>query len=461
MDTAKERVVIEISSSQLEAYVTYNMSPEELKMENRESLVRETSTKLREASVVFGIVKDIFMKEINSGERYLIAAGVKPVDGTDSIIKMYQMKDSKPEIHKNGKADFYDLKLINRVKAGDWLGERIDATDGVPGQTVSGTPINASRGKTTPLNYDKNTVAEAFDEGKTTLYSKINGAVNYADGKVMVSNHLEIDGDVDFKTGNIKFDGYITIKGTVADSFSVEATKDIEINGQFGLGHVKEIVSTQGSIFIKGGIASKGLVEIKAAKNVFTKFVDNTSITCFGAVHVGYYCRNSIIAARELAMDSPNGQIIGGTATVEIRVAAPIIGSEIEKKTVIEVTGFSRSLLREELTHALNKITCLKNEQQRVRASLLQRSSPSNAFQSKEYNKNQERLSAVREEIKELEAAIKDISRYLKAHGEGEICIAKKLYPNCILCIKKNIVEASSVVPPVTYYVEDNELKHT
>jgi len=53
-------------------------------------------------------------------------------------------------------------------------------------------------------------------------------------------HHLEIDGDVDFKKGNINFDGFVTIKGTVADGFSVVAVKDVEILGTIGIGSVKK-----------------------------------------------------------------------------------------------------------------------------------------------------------------------------------------------------------------------------
>jgi hypothetical protein len=193
----------------------------------------------------------------------------------------------------------YSVKLINKVKPGDWLGERINATEGIPGNSVYGTPILPSKGKNYPLLYDRNTVYEIEQGNKVVLYSKIGGAVNYSNGKIMVSNYLEIDGDVDFKTGNINFDGYVSIKGTVTDGFSVEATKDIEINCDLGLGNVKSIKSHEGSIFIKGGIASKDTAEIYAGKNVFTRFLDNVRLSCGGIVHIGskkalgYCTRNS------------------------------------------------------------------------------------------------------------------------------------------------------------------------
>ncbi|GAE90023.1 hypothetical protein JCM21531_3602 [Acetivibrio straminisolvens JCM 21531] len=109
---------------------------------------------------------------------------------------------------------------------------------------------------------------------------------------------------MDFKTGNIIFDGYVTIKGTVTDGFYVEATKDIEISSPIGIGNVKGIKSREGSIYIKGGISSKGSAQISAKKNIYTKFVDNAKLSCGGIAHIGFYCINSTVEAKEVFIES-------------------------------------------------------------------------------------------------------------------------------------------------------------
>lgn len=459
----KEKIIIELIDNDLQAFIIYNLPKDDLQMQNRENLIRLTNTKLNENGITTGINKTLFLDEISSGKSYLIAMGAPPDNGIDSIIKMYQLEGSKPEIHDDGKVDFYELKLINRVKAGDWLGDRIDATDGKPGMSVKGNPIKALNGKTFPLNYDKNTVMEVSENRKTTLYSRVNGAVNFIDGRISVSNHLEIDGDVDFKTGNIKFDGFVSIKGTVTDGFFVQATKDIEINSVLGLGNVKGIFSTEGSIFIKGGIASKGGVEIKAAKNIFTKFVDNAILMCEGTAHIGFYSINSIINAGEVIVEASNGKIMGGSVTARIRVVSPTIGSEIEKKTNIEVTGFNRTALKDELDSVFHKISELKNEQQKIKINQghLENLGDLNPFQRKEYNEGFERIMSIKMETKELEDRRRRIADYLKTRGEGEINVTKKLFPNCTLIIKNNKVEITQITLPVVYYFQDDQLKQT
>lgn len=461
--TLKEKMILELVENDLQAYIIYNLPIEELDLEKRESLIRLTSSKLNEKGIVTGINKALFLEELKSGKSYLIAQGISPINGNDSIIKMYQLEDSKPEIHEDGKVDFYELKLINRVKAGDWLGERLDATDGTPGTSVKGNPIKALNGKTFPLNYDRNTIMEVSENHKTTLYSRVNGAVNFIDSKICVSNHLEIDGDVDFKTGNIKFDGFVTIKGTVIDGFFVQATKDIEINSDLGLGNVKGILSTQGSIFIKGGIASKGGVEISAEKNIFTKFVDNSVLNCNGTVHIGFYCINSIVNAGEVIVEASNGKIIGGSITARIRVVSPTIGSEIEKKTLVEILGFDRTALKDELDSVFHKISELKNEQQKVKISQSQLESLGelNPFQRKDYNEGIERMISIKVETKELEDRRRSIADFLKTRGEGEINVTKKMFPNCTLIIKNNKIEINTLTLPTSYYFQDGQMKQT
>ncbi|MCX7709950.1 MAG: FapA family protein [Clostridia bacterium] len=461
--TLKERISIEVLEGGLKATVSFNLSKEELSMDHRPQLMMETVNKLKEKGIVFGIKSaDVFNGDLQSGKPYIIAEGIPPVNGTDSVIKMYELMESKPEIHQDGKVDFYELKLINRVNKGDWLGERLDATPGIPGQSVLGKEIKALDGKTLNLNYDKNTVREVAAAGKTVLYSRNSGAVNFLDGRITVSNHLDINGDVDFRTGNIKFDGYVTIKGTVADGFYVEATKDIEVNSLLGLGHVKGIVSKQGSIFIKGGIASKSLVEIKAAKSVFTKFADNAMITCGETAHIGFYCINSVIKAREVIVEASNGHIIGGKICAEIKVSAANIGSEFEKRTEVEITGFNRNTLKDNLDSVFHTISELKKEQQRIKQSIAQFEGTAQLMpmQRKELDDGLERMGSIKLEIKELEEQRKNIANYLKARGDGEIAIYKKIYPNSVLIINKTRLEITVVTPSGSYYIQDGELKH-
>jgi uncharacterized protein (DUF342 family) len=457
----KDKISIEILDNDMKVIVVFNLNPEELDIKSRNKLSVELMEILKRNGVVLGVKSSVLEGELQSGKRYVIAEGIPPVNGHDCIIKMYELKDTKPEVNQDGSVDFYDLKLINSVKAGDWLGERIDATEGIPGKTVKGESVNAEKGKNYSLNYDKTNITEISDGNKTTLYSKIDGAVNYNDGRITISNHLEYVGDVDFSTGNVNFDGFVSVKGTVADGFSIIATKDIEINSELGIGNVKEIVSTQGSIYIRGGIVSKGRAIIRAAKNVYTKFADNAEISAGESVHIGFYCINSIIDARELVLDSSKGRIIGGSIKVEIRVSSPVIGSEMERKTIIEVTGFDRNYMKSELEETTNKLAGMKTKQQQLKLMISHYGDISqlNPFQKKEYTEQVQKMYSLKNEMKELEEKRKNCNYYMKTHGDGEICIGKKVFPNSILIIKKNFIDISAPMMATTFYIQDGEIK--
>ena len=49
----------------------------------------------------------------------------------------------------------------------------------------------------------------------------------------------------------------MSVKGTVEDNFSVVASNDLEILGDYGVGAADKISSREGNIYIKGGIAGK------------------------------------------------------------------------------------------------------------------------------------------------------------------------------------------------------------
>lgn len=452
----KTRIRLEVDSSRLTAAVTLNLHEEDLAVSSKDKLIHEVNALLSQNGIVFGVNTSVLMGELMPGKPYTIAQGVPAVDGNDAVVKMYELMEVRPEIRQDGRVDFYELRLINRVKPGDWLGERIEATDGIPGTTVTGETILPVKGKTATLNYDKNSVSEISSSGKTMLVSKMNGAVSYTNGKICVSNHLEINGDVGVSTGNIKFDGFLTIKGTINDGFSVEATKDIEINSEFGLGSAKSIISHDGSIYIKGGISSREPVKITGAKDIYTKFTDNAHITSGRTAHIGYYSLNSSIEAKEVVFDATNGQAIGGHIKAEVRVILPIAGSEMERRTIIEVTGFKRQVYVDRLDEVLHLISNKKVEQQKLKMT----SGNKNSGQDQTSSGNiSDRLYLLKDEIKALEEERKSITGYLKAHGDGEICITKHLFKNCGIILRGIAAEVPPGTIAATFYLKDAEIR--
>lgn len=457
----KERIMIELSEDELKAYVTLCVDEEELSGSHHADFFKEIIYKLKENSITYGIKNNVLLGKMCNSTRILVAEGIAPVNGEDSCIRMYELKEAKPEAQEDGNVDHYELNLINRVVVGDWIGEKTDPTNGTPGKTVKGSTLLPVKGKDLPLFYDKDTVREVYQDGKTTLYARINGAVHYDGDKVGVSNHLEIEGNIDFKTGNIEFDGFLTIKGTIEDGFSVAASKDIEILGDYGVGGVKEVASSGGSIFIKGGIAGNNKAVIRSKKNIFIKFVSDTTIICEGSVHIGFYCLNSTIKAKEVILDSAKGQIIGGTIEAEIKVVVSTVGSTSEKRTSISVSGFDRRQLKMSLDQVSSNIEKLKVDlaKAKLEVSVYGSIHGLTREQTMAYEKIREQYFSARDKLKQSEEERKVLTGYLRTHGEGEISILKKVYPNTRLEIKKITKEITDPVMSTSFYVQDGEIK--
>lgn len=457
----KNRISIEISNNNMNAYVILCVEESEYLENNRNLLIREILLNLRDKGIVFGVKIETLRNNLSNNTRILIAEGIPPINGEDAKIKMFVLKDPRPEIKEDGKADYYELNLINKVMAGDWLGESIDPTDGTPGKTIKGEKICPLSGKRYPLFYDLNTVKEVYKDGITTLYSIINGAVHYNGDKISVSNYLEISEDVGFKTGNIDFDGFLTIKGAIADNFIVAAKNDIEILGEFGIGSVKEVVSRNGSVYIKGGIIGKNKAVIRSSKDLYTKFISDATIICEGIVHIGFYCLNSNITAKQVIIDSNKGQIIGGVIQAEQKVAASYLGNTGEKRTQIIVSGFNRKEVKDNLDQLQKQMEVAKNKLTKAKQvfSIYSYTIDSGSKQYKEFEAAKENYFMLKDEVKKLEIELKSIIKCFKVKGEGEIDVSKRAYPNTILEINRIIKEIRKETLSTCYYLNEGEIR--
>lgn len=454
----KERILVEISGDKLRAYITLSVKEEEL---SSPALLKEIVMKLYSAGVVYGIKKSTLFQGFCNHRKLLAAEGRVPVHGEDSVIRMYQLKEFKPSIKEDGKVDYYEMNLINRVEEGEWLGEWTEPTKGIPGKTVTGETIPSRPGRRYIPKYDRKSVKEVCGNGITTLHSLVKGAVHYQGDKIYVSSLLEIAENVDFKTGSLNFDGFISVRGTVADNFTVAAEKDIEILGNLGVGGVQEIESRLGSVFIKGGIAGKNKAVIKSTRNLYTKFISDATIVCEGDVHISSYCFNSNITARQVFVDSPNGQIVGGKIQADMRVAAPFIGNPTEKRTLVTVKGFDRKKLKEDMEQLQEEIMELKENivKEKQEVYLYSHTLTGNDRDLEKYRNAMEACQKLKDRLSSAQKELKALLGYLKIKGEGEITAQKKVYPNTRLELRNERLEIRRETLAASFYFLNGEIK--
>ncbi|MDA3847470.1 MAG: FapA family protein [Vallitaleaceae bacterium] len=453
---------ISVSGDRLKAYVIINMSDDEFNKTDKKVILEKIVIMSNQNQIEYGFNLNELIKSIKPNEKIIVAEGLLPVRGEDAVVIYYEIKDLQPEIFQDGKVNHYELNLINKVNRGEWVGERIEPTYGIPGKTVYGEVIPAQPGRTESLKYDKKSIEEVVDaEGKKTLlFSKQIGAVVYENGIVSVCNYLEIKGRVSFETGNIDFDGFVEVKDSVEDNFSIIADNDIQVMGQMGVGGVDTIESKDGSIYIRGGIAGKNKAKIICNGDLYTKFASDCTIECKGTVNIGYYAMNCNITAKEVVLESYNSKIIGGTIDAQIRVLAGEIGSRADIYTKINVSGF----VREDMKAQYDQINVLI-EKSKDRTNFLKQQLAvydvhnMDAKQLEAYHLIEDDYQKNKKNLQLFYVQKKKYISYLHTKGEGEITATKYMHSNVHLKIKseaEHIVEEEKLA--VSFYYLDGEM---
>ena len=456
----KPRIEIIISKDEMEASIKLNISAREM-VENKIGISTEIIGALEANDIREGLI-DLFSKPLTVQKKILVARGVMAVDGENAKISYFKITDKKPKVKVDGSVNHYELNLIDNVKKGDWLGEKIMATDGVPGKTVKGKLIAPIKGKDEKLKYDNKTVGEFSEDGKVVLRALVDGAVKFDKTSIKVDRHLIIPGDVDYGTGNIIFGGSVTIQGIVKDSFSVIANDDIAILGKMGIGAVDKIVSKEGSIYIKGGVYGKGTATIEAAKNVYVKYCNECTIFAGEDINIGYYSLDCNLSAKTISLDPIRGKLMGGNANAWVQVIAGIIGNKSDKKTKINVQGFDRNKVKEEFENILNEY---KIKLEKAASMKQQIESYENIMSGAEYmdmtayNEFVDKYDKAIEEIKDLDERRLKLQKILLIDGEGAIEIVKEAYPETYIEIKNMTKKINTIVKGI-FYVNEKEMHH-
>lgn len=329
--------------------------------------------------------------------------------------------------------------------------------------TVRGNRVPARFGRDYSLKYDRKSVEEVFEKDKFVLKALQNGAVNYDGEKVKVENHLTIHGDVDFETGNVHFDGSVTINGTVKDKFVVEATGDIEIKGKTGVGAVGKIQSTNGSVFIKGGVNGKNEGKVIAKDSIFVKFVNEGRLEAENEIHVLLYAFDSYLKAGKILIDPKKGKIVGGEIHAKHKVVSGSIGNVQERQTVINVEGFERLSIKAELDALKMKFQDLLSSANRMKRKLEIFEENLDRLDERAKNTYNALILNYQTLLDDLEFLSKQADKLedvLRTRGEGEIKVHQTVYPKTFMELKslqRQIVE----IMKCSFYVKDNKIHIT
>lgn len=453
----KPLAAVSLSRDLMEAKLRLNCTEAYFNAEFK-TIADQIALQLQELGVEHAIEEDV-LRSVPVQKEAVIAKGLPPRHGSDAVICYFEQSERKPAIREDGTANYYDMNFIDEVQEGDWLGEKIPAEEGVFGETLTGDPVPPLKGKDKKLLYDKKTVKACEEDGKMVLRALCDGVVTFRGGKVSVGRHLVIEGDAGPETGNIEFDGSITVRGIVKPGYSVNASLDISILGELGISGFKAIISEKGDIFIKGGAFGQGSGMIKAGKNIYIKHSNECSLTAGGDIHIGYYSIGGILKGRNIFADERKGKLIGGLIEAKGRVQAGIIGNRLERKTIIQIEGFDRNTVNEELETLLLAYRKRAAEMEKGKKQLEIFEQYINQLSDKQQKQYEQTLSLFErqmEEIAVLDHQRKILTGLLETKGEGEVSILQVAYPETQLQIKSQSRKLDTSVRGTFYAVRNS-----
>ncbi len=283
--------------------------------------------------------------------------------------------------------------------------------------------------------------------------------MSYVGDHIAVYDVMEVKGNVDFNIGNIDFNGYINITGTVEENFSVKARDDIEISGVYGVGGANKIESTEGNIYIRGGVAGKNKAKIVCKKNLYVKYLSDVDVICDGTVFIGFYARNARIRAKQIIVESSKGQIAGGTMDADIRVESADVGNRMEMRTLINIRGFDRFSMQsvlEEKIHELN----LKKKQLAINKKKLNSETTKAKTNADVVNKLRNDIFLLQEDIKNFEYECLNKRNYLKTPGEGALIVHNTIYPKVRITIHDESHEVFEKDVAQTYILKEGTVQN-
>jgi len=424
-DEAKFEDIIHVSVKPdgMEAYVTPSRPiPDSLTVDDLKVL-------LREKGVLHGLMSDEELEDYlrngaRSGSPHVVAVGTPPKPGTDAAVRC--CFDADPlkvgTIREGGNIDFRDKGDVSQVKSGTLLAERTPPREGTPGTSVSGKPVPPPKPKNAKIKKGKGT---RLSPDGSQLFAEIAGRPEMsADGKIYVFSEHKISGDVDLKTGHVFFGGGIEVAGTIKSGFKVKggSLKANEIVGAE--------IDIRGDVVVTGGIIG---ARISLGGSLRARFIHKTEIEVFGDVVVDKEVIDSDIEGSG-AFIVKNGPVLSSEIVAKKGIEVMHVGSKtsnpchlsigtddraeneiskiealidkynkskealLEKIRQIESEALENSMKLGEIAQMQDKTTVKKRE--------LEQKLPSLKGDEETYQKIEQIVRALQEEIKEREAVL-------------------------------------------------------
>lgn len=427
-----------VSKDRLSIELVINASAQEIE-ESSEKLIKEANQVLDEKEVVYGRknLQDIMIKP---GASIIAAEGREAVKGADAVVTYIERPARKPVIREDGTANHYEMNFVFPIEENQWLGEKILPRLGENGIDIFGDVIPALPGDDVIIEYDRESVYEQEEEGKIVIYALHGGTLEYINRLIGVGKLLVVDGDVGPETGSISFDGAVRVKGTVHAGYSVVATEDISIEGNEGVTNAKIIQSTNGDIYIKGGVFGGNVTVIEAKGNIYLKHANNCKL--YGSeIYAGLYLFGTDTSANYVYVDKNKGRIIGGAVEALFAIECAVAGNLHERETILRVQGINQKEVYkevQEMAKELKERQDLVENLEKHSEKISKVATHISGEQKKAYEKTLDTIRMNEVEIINLDKEIQFNLQRMKAAKTPLVEVAKEAFPGTVIQIGKN-----------------------
>jgi uncharacterized protein (DUF342 family) len=340
---------------------------------------------LQEKGVVNGIMMneiEAALKEGHAAER-IIAKGLPPVSGIDARFQSLipQIRARKPQIDRQGVANYRDLGKLIIVRPGDPLMCRTPPTEGKLGWDITGQALLPHPGRDIPFapglqGVELDPDSKLDPDHNSLLLAAVTGQPKLVPNGVVVEPAINLP-RVDLSTGNMDFDGTINIKGDVMDGMKIHATGDVFIGGTVEAAEIE----AGGNVVIKGGvighsgssgnpnevptfsatIKSKGSISAHFAENAYLDADIDIIIEEF-SMHNHLSALNQILVGKS---GKKNGRIIGGITSATVMVKAAIMGSKAG--VITKIRAGVNPYLQEKLDKLTLQINAKEKEEEDIK----------------------------------------------------------------------------------------------
>lgn len=458
MDTGSA-VAVSISEDRMSAFIQL-ADPDLAQSVTKSGLVEL----LRMNRIVYGLKEEALAAFATAPLQYaaaplLVAQGLAPVAGEDGyILNLFgeEKKERKPLLREDGSVDYKQLMQLDNADKGQLIAQRILATQGVPGMTVTGEEIPGKDGKEARFKPGRNVVV---DGEKMNMYAVIDGLVTQTEkGKLNVFPVYEVNGDVDYHIGNIDFNGTVVIRGNVLSGFKIKAAGDIRITG----GVEGAELEADGSIDIASGIFAGNKGSVKAGLDVKSSFLQEANVHAGQHIVVSQSILHSNVrAGKSVICKGTKGLIVGGTIQAGEFIQARTVGNPMSTATALEV-GVAPELRSElqQLRTTIKRIVENIEKSEKALIMLDQMAAAGTLAPDKQELRSKllstkrtagEELAATKERVWEIESSLDDIE-------QAKVEMIGTVYPGTKIVIGRYTRFVKDATTRVTFQMQGGEI---